>query len=438
MKRSYDPTVFTNIEGIDPEEYLICTYYMETATSDLLRRAEAVVLEQTTGTWVEVPEETEEVRRRHAGRVLGVHELPGYEDFLPEGVGERKFIFEVAYPISNIGGQIPELLTTLLGNISMAGKLKLLDVRFPAKFVKGFGGPKFGVGGVRDMLKVHDRPLICAMIKPCVGIPPKTVAKLFYDLAVAGVDVVKDDELLADPKFCSFEDRLKECMGVEEKVYRETGRHTLYAINVTDSPQRMIEKAERAVERGANTLMVNTFAVGLPALSALAENPKIKVPLLSHPAFSGVLFEDPYRGMSSDLVLGKLNRLAGADMMIYPSPYGKVRLLKERCIRVAQVLTSPFHHLKPVFPGPSAGIHPGHVPNLVGDFGDDLIIGAGGGIHGHPDGPRAGVKAFYQALTAFKENVPLNEAAKDHPELRVALAKWGVFDEKGAGYSLLT
>jgi 2,3-diketo-5-methylthiopentyl-1-phosphate enolase len=182
--------------------------------------------------------------------------------------------------------------------------------------------------------------------------------------------------------------------------------------------------------------MVNVYAVGYAAVQELTSEPGLNVPVLGHPAFAGTFFEAPNYGLSSSLVLGKFARLSGVDMIIYPSPYGKVPLMRERAIRVAQELTSPLGHLKRVFPGPAAGMHPGTVAQSIKDFGRDLVVGAGGGIHGHPKGTIAGGKAFHQAIDAAMKGQPAAEAAKKHPELREALALWG--DTQGGSiYSLL-
>ncbi|MEM4502151.1 MAG: RuBisCO large subunit C-terminal-like domain-containing protein, partial [Ignisphaera sp.] len=55
----------------------------------------------------------------------------------------------------------------------------------------------------------------------------------------------------------------------------------------------------------------------------------------------------------------------------------------------------------------------------------DCVIQVGGGTIGHPDGPRAGAAAVRQALEAIVKGIPLDDYARDHPELRKALEKWG-------------
>jgi len=115
-----DPKIFMNDEGINADKYITGLYMLQCETTDILKKVEAIALEQSTGTWVQLPEETDEIRNRCVAKVLGVYEVPQYEDALPPGTKERTFIFKIAFPADNINGQIPQVLTALYGNISMS------------------------------------------------------------------------------------------------------------------------------------------------------------------------------------------------------------------------------------------------------------------------------------------------------------------------------
>lgn len=422
----YDKTIFALSESVDKEKFVIVTYYCECKTSDLLLKAGAMAVEQTTGTWVQVPMETPEVRQRHVGRMIGVYEVPHYEFALPEDIKERKFIFRLAFPVINMGEQIPELLSTVSGNITNGGKLKILDIEFPESYISHFKGPKFGVEGIRELVGVKDRPLTLGMIKPCTGCTPAQCGEVAYELGMGGLDILKDDELLGDTEYNRCQDRFVEVMKSVDRIKKETGRTMLYAMNITDRPDRMLEKALWAVRRGANALMINIQAAGYGAFQMISEHPEINVPMLAHPCFSGVLYESEYSGMASHLVIGKLSRMAGADIMVYPCAYGKLKLLREAYIRIAQTVQAPFYGLKPSFPSPAAGIHPGILPTMAEDIGLDFLIGAGGAMHGHPMGPAAGVVALTKAADAIVAGTDLREAAKESKELQAAIDLWGI------------
>jgi 2,3-diketo-5-methylthiopentyl-1-phosphate enolase len=420
-------------DGIDYSKYAIATYLASFPRSvPVPQLAPALAIEQSTGTWVPVPGETPEVRRNYVAKVIGCYEVPDYEFMLPKDVEFRDYVIQIAFPVVNFGSQIPMMMTTIVGNISMAGRLKVLDIRFPEEYTAGFQGPRFGIKGIREILGVKDRPLLNNMIKPCTGYTPEVGVGLFRAAAMGGCDIIKDDELIANASFNQIKDRMKLYMDAERQVFEETGEHTLYTVNVTDEIPQVFENAHRAVELGANAIMVNYLATGFPVLRALAEDPKVNVPILGHMDVAGAMYESEYHGLSSHLVLGKLPRLAGADIVVFPAPYGKGPVLGEKFIRVAQNLSFPLYNLKPTFPMASGGITPQMVPNVMKDLGANIVIGSGGGIHAHPQGPVAGAKAFRQAIDATMQGRSLEDAAKEFTELRVALETW-VDPFKGMG-----
>ncbi len=422
-------------DGVDHDEYVIGTYLASfPASVPIPRLAPALAIEQSTGTWVPVPGETPEVRCKHIAKVTGVYEVPDLEFAIPPTLETRNYIIQIAFPQVNIGPQIPMLLTTVIGNISMGGRIKMLDLRFPRKFVDGFQGPKFGIAGVREALGVPDRPLLNNMIKPCTGYTPEVGVELFRAAALGGCDIIKDDELIANASFNQIQARVKLYMEAERQVYEETGEHTLYTVNVTDEIPQVFENARRAVELGCNAIMVNYLATGFPVLRRLAEDPEVNVPILAHMDVAGAYYMSPYHGVSSHLILGKLPRLSGADIVVFPAPYGKAPVLQDKFVNVARNLSFPLYDVKPTFPMASGGITPSMVPKVMKDLGNDVVIGSGGGIHAHPDGPVSGGKAFRQAIDATMQGIPLKEAAKEHPELDASLKMWA--DPFGKGISL--
>lgn len=418
--------MFISPESAHTGEYTVATYLVEVkASTDIMAFSGALAVEQTTGTWVDVPEETPELRRKHCGKVCNVWEAPAYEFELPKDVDTRKYIIQVAYPELNYGPQIPMLLSTVIGNISMIGRIKLIDLKFSNSLLKGFKGSKFGIEGMRKYLGVYDRPLLNNMIKPCTGYTPEVGARLFYEAALGGVDIVKDDELIANACYNPIEKRVQLYMEKEREVFEKTGERTYYTVNVTDTASKTMENAKRAVEKGANAIMVNFLTAGYSVLQSLAEDPDINVPILAHLDFAGVFYESHYSGMSSHLVLGKLARLAGADMVVYPSPYGKFSFLREKHLQIANALTYELGEIKRTFPAPGGGINNGSVHTIFDDLGKDCIVACGGAIHGHPMGPAAGGKALRAVIDAAVRGIPYEKIKDDSEEIKAAYLLWG-------------
>ena len=429
-----DPIIMQLPEEIDKERFVIATYYAATKPkTNMVKFAAALAIEQTCGTWLKVPGETPEVRERAIGRVLGVYEAPAYQIGIPEDVEERNFIIRIAYPWQNFGAQFSMMLSTVIGNISSSGKVKLVDLEFPKSFLDGFKGPKFGVEGIRKLLGVYNRPLLNNMIKPCIGLTPEKTAELAYEAAVGGVDVIKDDELVCDPPFCRLEDRVKAVMKAIKAADEVKGEKTLYAFNITAPASNIVENAYRALDAGANCLMVNYATCGLDTVRLITENDNIKVPVLAHSDYTGAQYASEWSGLSASLIGAKLPRLAGMDMVITLSPYGKFPMMMDTFVNCGLQLLAPMKHIKPVFPMPGGGTTQGHIEDVIKKFGNDVMIAAGGAIHGHPMGPAAGARAFRQGIDAVCAGGTLEEASKEYPELRVALEMWGIYLESKGG-----
>lgn len=417
MLHEYPEVAFSN-------DYIIATYLMKTGTRDLEMFAKALADEQSTGTWIAVSGETKEMQKRFGAKVVAVYEIPDICNAEPEG--ERYCIIQIAFPSFNLGDSFPMLLTTAVGNVSSAGKLKFLDCTMPESYVKRYQGPKFGVQGLREILGVYDRPLLNAMIKPNVGWTPEEGAKLFYEATKGGVDVIKDDELMpADEINCPLQKRVRLFMDAEKAVYEETGEHSLYCVNITDRADKIRDNALRAIEAGANALMINFYTTGFSVARSICEDPDINVPVMAHVDFAGAMVSSEHYGVSAPLMVGKFSRLCGADLAIFGSPYGKFPINRRVYLRTARHFTQPLWNVKPTMMAVSGGTTQLVVHKIIKDLGTDCILAAGGAVHGHPDGSCAGAKSMRQAIDAALKGIPLEEAAKEYPELRAMAVKLG-------------
>ncbi|MDR3588687.1 MAG: RuBisCO large subunit C-terminal-like domain-containing protein [Negativicutes bacterium] len=417
--------LFCLMENIKDEDYVIATYSLELDSNEsILKKASAFAVGQTLGTWTPVPGIDDEMRRKHMGKLINIYDIPA-EDLDYEARNEKKrYLIQLAFPTVNFGAQFPMMMTTLTGNdASTSISTKLVDLQLPRSFVAGFAGPKFGIAGIRKLLNIPSRPLLLNMIKPCTGITPEVGGRIFYETALGGVDLIKDDELLGNPEFSSVANRVKAYKKAARQAYEETGHKTLYVVNVTDQIANIAANAKTAVELGADAVMVNYAAVGFDVLSYIAKT--VAVPVLGHYAGAGVFYESGSTGISSHLIVGKFPRLAGADMVIINTPYGNYPLRHQKYISTAHHLTLPLYDLKPAFPAVGGGVHPGMVDRFVADLGSDIILASGGAVQGHPQGAAAGAKAMRQAIDAAHGGLSVEEAAGQHEELKCALTLWG-------------
>lgn len=401
------------------------TYRVFDPKKDLHKKAESIALGLTIGSWTHLPSLEKQQLEKHKGEVVEVLEEQATEQTNRTFAEERTTgLIKIAYPAANFSADLPAILTTIFGKLSLDGEIKLIDIELDPELEAAFPGPQFGIEGIRSQLNVYDRPLVMSIFKGMIGKDLSEFKKQLKDQLLGGVDLVKDDEILFDNPLTPFTDRVRAGAEIIKEVYEQTGEQKLYAVNLTGRTFELKEKAKQAVQLGANALLFNVFAYGLDVLQALAEDPDIHVPIMAHPAVSGALTPSPFYGISNKVLLGKLLRLAGADLVLFPSPYGSVALAKSETAEIAQALTET-SALNKAFPVPSAGIHPGLTPLLINDFGVDSVINAGGGIHGHPGGARAGAKAFRDAVAGVLANQSLTEAAVHSPELSEAIHLWG-------------
>ncbi|MEM5804528.1 MAG: type III ribulose-bisphosphate carboxylase [Candidatus Aenigmatarchaeota archaeon] len=380
--------------GYKPKDDLVCTFRIEPATD---QAREAVAAESSVGTWKEVATMTPRIRRMGA-KVFSV----------------KGNYFKVAYPKELFEpGNMPQIFSSIAGNVfgmKEVENLRLIDVRWPKKIMDSFRGPQYGVPGVRKLLRVPKRPLVGTIIKPKLGLDPKEHAKVAYEAWVGGIDMVKDDENLSSQTFNNFYARAIETIRMKERAERETGERKVYICNVTAETREMLKRAKFLRDHGNDYAMVDILTVGWSGLQTLREEmQKLKLVLHGHRAMHAALTRNPKHGVSMR-VLAEAARLVGVDQLHVGTAVGKMEGGKADLISIVEDMESQFvksgkhmmaekwGRVKPVFAVCSGGLHPGLVRPLVNMLGKDIIIQAGGGVHGYPGGTRAGAAAMRKAV----------------------------------------
>jgi len=421
-----DDRVFVLSEGLDPARYVIATYLFQgPGDEDLLNRSAMAAIEQTVGRASLAEEAYADMVAANGGKVLSLFRVPDHEcKRTVDGDDWVSYIARVAFPVENTGYQIPMLLTALMSDLSMGGVVKLLDIDLPSTFVDAFQGPKFGLPGIRAMLKT-DRPLVCSILKPCVGVSAKDAADFFYQHALGGADVIKDDELMVYSDAYPMEARIKACMEAGDRAFDEIGKRPIYLVSITDRPDRVVDNARRAIEAGANGLMITPLTTGISTLRMLAEDPAITVPVFAHPSMLGAMSWSPDFGISGHILVAKLFRLAGADINAIPVPYGRFVHMRENYIKILKLSKAPMRSIKPTFSQVGGGMHAWRVPDVIADVGTDVMMVIGGAAQSHPMGLAAGIRVVQQAITATLEGRTLVEAAEDYEEIRAGQPIWG-------------
>lgn len=391
------------------ETDLLCTFYVEPEGISLKEAAGGVAAESSVGTWTELTTEKPYVKKLAAK----VYSIEGN-------------VIKIAYPVELFEeGNMPNILSSVAGNVfglKALKNLRLLDIVFPKVLLAGFKGPQYGIDGIRKLLKVPKRPLVGTIIKPKLGLNTADHARVAYEAWLGGCDVVKDDENLSSQKFNPFDERLIQTLEARDKAQSETGERKVYMINVTADTDLMVKRAQTVVDQGGEYLMVDILTTGWAALQALRDQ-NFKAVIHAHRAGHAAFTKNQYHGISMKPI-ASVARVIGVDQLHVGTVVGKMSETKPEVLENIAVCKDEMGKLNTVLPVASGGLYPQLIPELLGYFGNDVVLQAGGGIHGHPEGTVKGAMAMRQTVDAVLASKTLAEYAKDHKELAVALEHW--------------
>lgn len=413
-------------------------YWIETAFP-VEKAAEVMAGEQSSGTFVKVPGETEELKQRHAARVekiellesVAAPSLPGArvpKDQAAAPAYQRAEV-SISWPLENLGPSLPNLLATVAGNLSELQQfsgLRLLDIRLPDSFRDAYAGPQFGVTGTRILSGVDRLPLVGTIIKPSVGLSPEETAAMVHQLTEGGIDFIKDDELQCDGPHCPFERRVDAVMAVLNNHAARTGKMVMFAFNVTGEVDQMLQRHDYVAGRGGTCVMASVNSVGLPGLIALRRHSRL--PIHGHRNGWGMLGRSPAIGMSF-VAFQKFWRLAGVDHIHVNGLRNKFCESDESVIASARECLTPMFggegrgcEIMPVF---SSGQWAGMAIDTYRALGNaDCIFACGGGIVAHPGGIGAGARSVRHAWEAAIDGRSLEDAARESVELRQAIERF--------------
>jgi ribulose-bisphosphate carboxylase large chain len=420
----------------------IIVWHWVKGTEPIEKLSEAIAAESSVGTWTELKTINKEVFEKLRAKVYRI-----------EKVSENSGFVWLAYPLEHFDSEnLLQILASIRGNIyglSELEALKFLDIRFPRKFQKAFSGPRFGLEGVRNRLgtNVSKRPHLGTIVKPKVGLAPKEWAEVAYNAFIGGVDFVKDDENLVDQDFCPWKERVYAVLDVIDKVKDETGRTVIYSPNLTDRYSKMIKRMDFLADIGWDIAMLDVYMIGYAALIDIVEELH-KKGFIIHAHRAGHTAETRGEFGVEYNVFAKLWRLIGVDQLHTGTGVGKMegspveirnygRICRDKIIEQAPYLFSLGFDwedtINPVMPVASGGLDAGKVDALIEIYGKDVVIQAGGGIHGHPEGTVAGAKSLRCAADAIMEGKSSKEKAEECKELKAALDKWGYTEPEGIG-----
>jgi ribulose-bisphosphate carboxylase large chain len=412
-------------------ERITAKYYIETPFEPE-KAAQILAGEQSSGTFVKVPGETEELKQRFAARVESVMLLESVkEPSIPSNKAlaplYHRANIEISWSIENFGYNLPLLLSTLQGNLyelSQFTGLKLMDIDLPPSYGEHFNGPRFGIAGSRKSMDVRNRPMIGTIIKPSIGMSPEETAILAKKLAVAGIDFIKDDELQSSAANSKFEDRVDAIMRVIKDQADRSGKKVMYAFNISDELDSMLQRYEYVLKAGGTCAMISVNSVGLAGVKKICDQGELVIH--GHRNGWGMLNRHPLLGIEFP-AYQKLWRLVGVDQLHVNGIQNKFWESDDSVVRSIEACLKPLFQGETLLPVVSSGQWGGQAFETYSRTKTvDLLYMAGGGIMAHPDGPAGGVIALQQAWEGAVNGLTLKEAAKQYPEFSKSVQKFGV------------
>ncbi len=406
---------FIDRSKLSLEDYVLLKYCFGTDLDPRLVAA-SLCSEQSTAQWKR-PGIEEDFRPLFGAKVISLKKTHS-----------NSYEIEIAHPHRNFGARIPNFLSAAAGEGAFycpgIQSIKWLDFTFPKSLLSQFEGPQFGVSGLRKILGVEDRPLFIGVVKPNIGLNPKDFAELAYQSWVGGLDIAKDDEMLADTLDSPLGQRAKLASEAKKRAEKQTGQKKIFLSNITDEVDQMLSLYDQAIENGAEMVMINGIMTGTSAIRMIRK--KSGVPIVGH--FTGVatFSRIPNFGISS-VIFTKLQRLAGADLIILAGFGERMHSSDEEVLENIKAALEPMGNIKPSLPVPGGSDWAGTVPKVYEKIKNkDFGFITGRGVFGHPDGPAAGATSLHEAWEAIQNGVSLEEFAKNnHPSLKKALETFG-------------
>lgn len=409
-------------------------YLIETA-QPLEKAALSMAGEQSCGTFLRVPGETNELREQFSANVDSIEEVgmvnhPSMEGAkIPKNGSSPEFkqaLVELSWPFENVGVNLPNLISTVAGNLyelSAFSGMKLLELDFPKEFCQVYPGPQFGISGTRKLTSVYDRPLIGTIIKPSVGLSPKETAEQTKILVEAGLDVLKDDELMGDPPHSPFKERVKAVMEVINNHADKTGKKAMFAFNISGDIDDMLRQHDFVLEHDGTCVMVSLNSVGVSGVTKLRQH--CELPIHGHRNGWGAISRCAVLGIEFS-AFQNIWRMAGVDHLHTNGIRNKFCESDDSVIASINQCLTPMHGGYEVMPVLSSGQWADQAVDTYNAVKSvDLMYLCGGGIVAHPGGIKAGVRSVIQGWEAALKGKSIAEYAETHLELKQAVEHYG-------------
>jgi ribulose-bisphosphate carboxylase large chain len=172
-------------------------------------------------------------------------------------------------------------------------------------------------------------------------------------------------------------------------------RLTLYFPNLCGTFERIDEQARLAVQHGIRGVVVAPQLIGFDSMRYLSR--KYNLMMMAHPSLTGTFFTSKQHGFTPALLLGKLFRLFGADISVFPSWGGRFCFSRRECREIAALLTEKTA-VRRAFPAPAGGMRLERVGEIGDIYGEDAVLLVGGALLKHSTDLYRSTMEFMDAL----------------------------------------
>jgi ribulose-bisphosphate carboxylase large chain len=362
------------------------TYRIRAASrADAMARAEAIALEQT----VEIPRAVVPpgyVADEILGRV---------EDLGP--IGDDIWQAVISYSPDSAGAELTQFLNVVFGNSSIQQGVRVTAIDPGATLAACHPGPRFGIAGVRRLTGRASGGMIAPVLKP-MGLTPSAFAALAAACVRGGADIVKEDHGLAGQPSAPFRPRVEATARAVAEENARSGRNALYFPNLSGRPDEIEANLRFAKAAGAGGILVMPGLFGFGLVERIAGDAGLDLPVMTHPAFLGPYVLAPDTGFDHGVLFGTIQRLAGADISVFPNVGGRFGFTIADCAQIAAACRTPDGPGVPMLPSPGGGMSVARAADMQAMYGQDVVFLLGGSLLTDPDRVDEAVAAMRRAL----------------------------------------
>ena len=352
---------------VSGDRFLV-TYAIEAPIDGAREIASKICVEQT----VEFPPDLvadDDIRHHIFGRIERM-----------ESISRSRQIAIISYAIETTAHSIPQLINVIYGNVSLFPMVRVERFQLPESLAASFAGPRFGRAGLRQLLAQEHGPLFMTALKP-QGLSAGDLAAQAYELAIGGIDVIKDDHGLSDQPFARFQERVVRCAAAVAEANVKTGGRCIYAPMISSPSERLFDDIQFAKRSGARGVLMAPGLVGFDVMRRVAGSDEIGLPVIAHPAFLGSYVASATNGLAHYALFGQLMRLAGADATIFPNYGGRFSFSSDECAQIVASCVDKMNHFKSILPAPGGGMTFESIPSMAAFYGRDVMYLIGGDLH---------------------------------------------------------